>query len=209
MKAVIDTETGGLVAGWNEVLEITILPLDEDYRENTSIPMFHTTVRPDYIDRVELQALVANGRVQRSSTTKDQDFIEAKKLIMEYPTRAQTVAAFCEWHKTYVGKQIAPLAHNWRFDFDFLNHWFMPSHQDGVTIASFFNYQARDTQIVAMSMCDRAKANGAPLPFGGVSLTKLTEKLGIEHSTAHTSLGDARATAAVYRRLMGIDKAAA
>lgn len=204
MKVAIDTETGGLIAGWNEVIEITFLPLDDRYYPLEDIK-FMTQVRPEHPDRVELGALIANKRVARDVANKEAAMAEAMKLIMQYPLRVDTLKAFGEWHAKHVSGQMAPLCHNLHFDMNFLEHWFMPAQSNAVSIKSLFNYQGRDTQRIAMYIQDKAKAAGVSLPFRGVSLPKLTQHFGIEHGDAHTSLGDARATAAVYRKLCRID----
>lgn len=205
-KVVIDTETGGLVPGFHEVIEITIMPLDEKYYPDTNIAEFHTLVRPEYPERVTIDALIANKRVDRHAPDKDAAFAEAMEKIMQYPERKETIKAFGEWYMSnYAGKKLSWLCHNGFFDMSMMEHWFLPTHANGNSFARFFNYQGRDTQRIAMFRMDYAKANGLPTPYPGVSLQKLCEAYGIDHSEAHTSRGDCLSTAAVYRKMLKID----
>ena len=201
----MDTETGGLTPGWHEVLEIAIVPLTDLYQPHPEIPAFHTTVRPEYPERVDLGALIANGRVRKDSPDKAVAMAEAMEKIMEYPTRKETVVAFVKWYNDYAKpEKLGWLCHNGNFDIPFLEHWFLPSHINGLGFRDFLNYQGRDTQRIAMWMQDNAKVRGVRLPLPGVSLTKITSFYGINHTEAHTALGDALATAEVYRRFCGI-----
>lgn len=205
MKVVFDTETGGLTPGWHEVIEIAIIPLDDRYYPDENIPMFHTQVRPEFPERMQLGALIANGRVPKDAEDKEAAMAQAMEKIMQYPERKTTILAFGEWYANYIKEKMAWLAHNGSFDVPMLEHWFMPSHKEGVGFRNFLNYQGRDTQRIAMFLQDRAKANNMPMPFKGVSLTKLAEHFGVAHEHAHTAVGDALATAAVYRKLCKID----
>ena len=209
MRVALDTETSGLTAGYHEILEIAIVPLDDNYFPDPNVPVFHTKVRPEFPERIQLGALIANGRVSKENKDDPNAFEAAKKEMESYPTRRETIGAFLEWYKENVlptgKKQMSPLAHNWHFDSSFLEHWFLPSHKDGISfIGTYFHYQARDTQRIVMYLQDRSIVKKVPTPFPGTSLTKVTGHFEIEHSAAHTAMGDAIATAAVYRRLCDI-----
>jgi len=202
---VCDVETGGLVAGHHEILEIAMVPTDETFHPLLDLA-FKTTVRPDFPDRLDPGALKVNGRLREG-----QPLAEAVQEIMDTHTidRVASIRAFGEWWKDVCyGKQIAPMAQNWAFDFGFLEYsWMNVKHDPKCSFKNFVQHQARDTQRVVMYMLDRAQVLGQPKPFGGsTSLSKVAASLGISNDEAHTAFGDCVMTAAVYRKLVGVDQ---
>jgi len=206
MKVVIDTETGGLQAGINPVLEIAIIPCSDRWLPEPE-KAFHTLVRPtdEMMEHIDRRALIVNGRLNEGAS--DADYAEAIEKIKEYPDRVSTIKAFAAWYASMGGKQLTTLGHNWRFDYEMLEHsWMNVNRKKGASINSFFFYQAHDSQTTAQWMLEHAKVHGTAdsLPFKSVSLAKLTEALGIPHSEKHSAMGDATATALLYRRLLNI-----
>ncbi len=191
MICVIDTETGGLQARYHEAISICILPLKDDFSINTEIPPFKTDIRPTFPDRLQTQALKVNGRTVEE--------------LAQAPVRADTLRAFFEWRKAHLQEnKIAPLAQNWSFDKGFVEAWLDWDNNHPNIISSFFNYQARDLQRVALWFCDRAKLKGQSMPFGGVSLAKLAPALQVVNPAPHTAYGDCVTTALCYQKLVNM-----
>ena len=58
--AAIDLETTGLAPGWNDVLEIAVVPLAPDFTIDRSIPEFSCRVRAEHPDRIDPKAVAVN-----------------------------------------------------------------------------------------------------------------------------------------------------
>ncbi len=159
-------------------------------------------MRPEYFDRIEPEALKVNGKTMEE--------------LQESPERSATVADFVNWFYTAISsyklKVIAPLGHNWGgFDKGFVSAWLDPTFQHvksrGGALGAFFHYHGRDSMVAAQYINDRVvqrMGNNHTIPFRYTSLGKLAETLGIETPAAHTALGDALTTAAVYKKLSQI-----
>lgn len=205
MNVVIDVETTGLAAGWHEVIEMCILPVDDKFFP-MDVPPFHTQVRPEFPERVEIGAMIANHRVQRDAPDKQVALAAALEAMEKYPTRKETIAAFADWHKTVANSEkLAWLCHNGSFDMPFMDHWFMPSHNNGLGFRAFCHYQGRDTQRAVLYLQDRSVAQTGKTIFHKITLSEVAKHFGIPTPNAHTALGDCLTTAAVYRRLIGTE----
>ena len=66
--------------------------------------------------------------------------------------------------------------------------------------AFFFGY--RDTMTVANMLNDIADMHNEPWPFPKVSLKYVCSQLGVENDRPHDAMGDARACAKCYRRMV-------
>ncbi len=192
MIVAADVETGGLQPYYHEAIGICLLPLNPDFSVNEKIPAFETDVKPDFPDRLDPRALKVNGKT--------------KEELEQAPTRAETIAAFIKWHKDYVipsgRKTMDVIAQNWSFDKPMLMAWLDRDNKQPNCISTFFHYQVRDVARIALYLCDRAQRNEMTLPFGGISLGKICQGLGIEIKDAHTARGDCLMTAAAYKKLV-------
>ena len=190
MKCAIDCETTGLVAGYNEIISIAIVPLNDDFSINTDIKPFVTDVRPEMPDHAHPKALEVNGRTLEE--------------LNEAPLRSDTISAFNDWFTEHVApNKIQPLGQNFAgFDKAFIQHWLDPKHEAPKVLDLFFHYQTRDSQFVAMFMYDRAKAQNSPFPFNRVSLTALAKAFDIDPGNSHSAYDDAVTSAKVYKAMV-------
>ena len=124
----IDFETTGTVAGWHEIIQIAVVPLNSQFQSATR-PFYHL-VRPQYPERHDPAAIAING-------------ISAKNL--ESAPTAETLSYMLDdWAEkliTHVGQKFVPLVHNWPFEYGFLTAWLGPEQRD-----HWFHYHARDAQ---------------------------------------------------------------
>lgn len=177
----IDTETTGLRAGYNDLIQIGAIALDSKLQEMGD--PFEVFVKPIYPERIEDQAMKVNG-------------LDADELLLAAPTRYEALKEFKAWQRQF-GKKLFPLAQNWPFDKGFLEA-FIGAHQ----FNSVFHYEFVDTKSTANDLNFKAMAEGKEIPFPSTSLAGLCKALGIENVKAHDAVADARATAEVYRELL-------
>lgn len=188
LLCAIDCETSGLEAGKHDMLQICILPLDNQLEPNKQVMPFTLTLKPKRPENADPGAFRVNKMTLADCVLKGVDPYEAAD-------------AFEEWFfklKLADGKKIAPLAHNWPFDRSFIIDWLGME-----TFAQFFDYHARDTAVVANYLNDRADIAGEKYPFPKVNLAYVSSQLSIVNPDAHTAIGDALTTAKVYKALLG------
>jgi len=184
----IDTETTGLKAGFHDVIEVAIVPLDTNLDIMQEVPPFHMILQPKRPERITAEAMKVNG------FSLDQLMIEGMD-----PWRAADL--FDSWFqrlKLAPGKKISPLGKNWPFDKGFIEDWVGPE-----TFNQCFHYHYRDVGPVALFMNDRAEfQTPGKFPFPKTSLQYVATTLGIETDRAHRALEDAVVTAKVYKKMM-------
>lgn len=193
MICAVDTETGGLLAGFHEVIAVAIVPLTETF-EPAPVEPFVTKVRPEHPDRLSPGALKVNG--------------ESWESLQNAPTRKESIELFFQWFKNTVlnngFKKISPLAQNWAFDKGFLQFWLDPSNTSPEAFDALFDYRSRDTMHTGMFLIDRSKVKRGELLMKYPSLKSLSAKFGVEQVDAHTALGDALTTAACYKAMVNL-----
>jgi DNA polymerase III epsilon subunit-like protein len=190
----IDCETTGLLPYSQEIIELAIVPLTNDFMVNDEIPIFHTTVKPEHPETITDEALSVNGKTREELET--------------FPTRIETVRAFVKWFEENVAKRqlksIVPLGHNFGgFDKPFIQAWLDPATKHGNAFSAFFHYHYHDSMIAAMYVNSRqnVKLPGSKPPFYSTSLANCCKRLQIVNEQEHSAIGDAIASAQVYRKL--------
>ena len=101
--AAIDLETSSLDPARGEVLEIAIVPLNEDFTVSTVVPEFAARIRAKHPERIEQTALDVNKL----------NPAEGKPL-------EEVRGDLALWAEENGITGIVPLAHNLSFDLDFL-----------------------------------------------------------------------------------------
>ena len=182
--AAIDLETTGLDPATNEVLEIAIVPLNPDFTISTDIPEFSCRIRAEHPERIDQKAISVN----KLNPTEGENIADVR-------------AELVQWAMENGITSITPLAHNLKFDMDFMSSAFPE-------FSRIFTHHGRDSMRLALSMNDVFQMQEADLRFGSVSLQALKIALGVEGDVQHNALEDARDTAHVYRKLMSLLRAA-
>ena len=183
----IDVETTGLNPYEHEIVEITFLPLDSNFKARKDVPIFDIRMKPENEEAIDWDAF---------KVTK----IDFYKLMETGLDKYDAAELFIEWFEKLrlaENKRIMPLAHNWQFDSGFIKAWLGPKnfhfHIDG---------RNRDTMCTALALNDRADRKSEPEPFPKVNLSYLCNKLNVPHERAHSALGDCVATAELYKELI-------
>jgi len=185
--AAVDLETTGRRPNYHEIVQIAILPLDENLQAHSQIPVFYMNVRPEHPERAEQKAFFVNG-------------LDLDLLLIHAPSQDRAIDLFCEWFNRLdlpQNRSIIPLAHNWAFESAFLKGWLGPDLMD-----EMFHSHARDSMLLASAINDRAFFLGHKFPFPKLSLIQLCQQLGIVYEHAHDALADCQATAELYKRLL-------
>jgi hypothetical protein len=170
---------------YHEAVDICILPLTDTFDPADHAEPFVAEIKPEFTDRVERDALRANGH------TMDE-------LMARTVTREIAVNMFTDWYSRVIprGQKIEPLAQNWSFDRSFLAATFR-----GLNMNNYIFYRARDSQRVIEFINDRARIHGVQGPFPSSALEKVALQLGIDNPNPHKAMNDCLTCAAVYRTL--------
>lgn len=197
--AAVDIETSGLDHKHNEILEICVLILNNNFQPDLkrSIP-FHIYMKPENLYNIDLEAIrvmkiqpdAIDTRVINTSREKidrclkmGADKYDAADHFVQWFERLR-LPPFC---------RICPIGHNLQFDIPFIKEW--------LGIASYelcFSPHVRDTMTLALAcndICDEP-------PFENVKLSTLCNFFKIEQIAAHTSFDDCIVTAKCYSSLI-------
>ena len=175
--AAIDLETTGLDPLRNEVLEIAIVPLNEDFTVSVVIPEFTARIKAKHPEWIEPTAIDVNRL----------DPTEGKPL-------EDVRIDLAQWAEENGITGIVPLAHNLSFDLDFLKTSFP-------VFSRIVSGHGRDSMRLAITLNDLARMQDGELRFPSVSLRSLKLALDIEGEVQHHALEDAKDAAHVYRKL--------
>lgn len=187
VMAAVDVETSGRRPGHHEIIQVAILPLDNDIRPLAGVRPFYTTVQPLHPERADPRST----RVHK---------INIAELTLHAPDPDRVQDMLLEWWKELdlpVGKWLVPLAHNYPFENSFLKAWL------GVDLyGELFHSHARDAMTYALSLNDRAAFRGEKPPFSHVGLTALCRHFKVHNDHPHDALADCIAEAEVYRAML-------
>ncbi len=189
LLCAVDVETTGLNPEKHDIIEIAVLPLDNDFKpqKQSLVPWFHMTMKPRRPENIDLDALEVN----RSKLVE----------ICNNALDADRVAdLFMEWFEKLnlgIEKRISPLAHNWIFDVTMIRNWIGP-----LSTELIFDGRYRDTMAFALSQNDCAEQRGTLCPYPKVNLKYLASTLKVDSPDAHNALPDCRITAEIYTKMI-------
>ena len=198
MLTVVDTETTGLEAGFNEIVQLAIVPLDSQILPRKDLMPLNLLIRPNYPERWDRKifdkGICSKERKQKIMDTGiDQD--KAKDVLEEWFMRLDIPV-----NKFGNRNKMVALGHNFAFDKSMLSNWL------GVTTFDMlWHYHHRDSMVAALTLNDRAAWKANKVPFPKVNLTYLATTLGIKNDYPHDAYYDCLTTAEVYRRLMSFE----
>lgn len=189
--AAIDYETLGRRAGYHDIVQMAVVPLNSDLRPLAGVRPFYTSIKPLHPERVERAAMAVHG-------------LSLDHLMMHAPERDRVQDLLVEWYENLelpYGKKLIPLAHNWAFEHGFTVAWL------GVDLTETMFYgTARDSMLTAGYINDREATMGNPAPFAMLSLKSMALKFGIVNEKPHDAYHDSITEAEVYRTLVRMDK---
>ena len=178
--AAIDLETSGLDVSKGEILDIAIVPLNQDFTISKDVPEFTARVKAEHPETAEIQALQVN-RLNPN----------------EGERREKVTADIRQWLADNDIESITPVGQNLDFDLRFIAKEFPE-------LSKIIRPHGRDSMRLALAINDIAlRDNGEPR-FEKVSLTALKDALAITGEVQHNAFEDAKDTALVYRKLLGL-----
>jgi DNA polymerase III epsilon subunit-like protein len=180
LRAVIDVETGGLKAGYHEILEMAIVFFNNDFSPIEGLK-FVSYIKPTRAN-VDLKALEVNR-------------IDIDKISPSLtPNLVRT--GFLEWKTSLFGNErIIPLGHNYaQFDQRFLEMFFTKDLYD-----SIFDYHYEDSMVLARALKAKGKLN-----VERTKLDVLAKHFNIINEKPHSAYFDALTCLAVYKNLINL-----
>jgi DNA polymerase III epsilon subunit-like protein len=191
----MDTETTGLTAGHNEMIQFAAVVLDSNFNPRADINPFVIELQPRYPENLDETLRDKPSYIERIHHATIHGIDQDKAVDM-----------FADWYAN-IGIQLnsygnpckaIPLGQNYQFDLGFIKHWL-----GGIrNYEQYFDYHYRDTMCLALGLNDRAALKNERIPFPKVSLQYLSTTLGVVNRAPHTALGDAVCTAEVYKKLV-------
>jgi DNA polymerase III epsilon subunit-like protein len=182
--AAVDIETTGLTPGYNEVVQLCILPLGPNLDPNGH--PFYTNIRPEHPERHCDDA-------KRTHGIGDADLRLA-------PDRTSVEDSLISW-KESLGlpnrRRVIPVCHNALFDIPFLKGWL--GHE---FYHEIFHFLHRDTMQMGLTLNDMAAYKCQKCPFSSVALKSMCTRLGVPLHEHHDALADCVATAKLYREIL-------
>jgi DNA polymerase III epsilon subunit-like protein len=183
----VDVETTGLIAGYHDIWQIAILPLDSNIKPLKDILPFYMDIKVVNPDRIEPKAI----KLPRAEFARRQqgaiESFSCADLLDEWFTRLQLP----------MYKRIVPLAQNWPFDRSFLIEWL------GIKTFEYMFFPVyRDTMAAAAFDSDLADFRSEKVLFTQYNLAFVSTRLEVQNAKAHDALQDCITTAECYRRML-------
>jgi DNA polymerase III epsilon subunit-like protein len=188
----IDTETTGLEPGWNEIVQLAIVPLDSQIKPRKDVLPLNMFIKPEHPERAYKEAMKVNKMTLAELAIKGFDSDKARDLLTEWVDKLDL-----PYTKHGNRKKIIPLGQNYGFDRGFISHWLGLDEYERM-----FHYHYRDTMIASHYLNDRSAFHAEPVPFPKSNLSYLAKTLSIDHSGAHDALADCLMSAEVYRQMI-------
>ena len=181
MYCSIDCETTGLNHRVHEIMQICILPLDQNF-----VPIkgkeFYFQIKPEHPETADPKALEVN----KLDVTKGLSKQKARHLFYQW---------LRDLHKFMSFEKIVPVGQNYQFDLEFIIDWLgFDDYYDN------FNRSYRDTKISAGFLQDTI------MPNMETGLHWLCDHFNIENSDHHDAYNDTLVTALVYEHQVNLIK---
>lgn len=191
LLCAVDVETTGVRPGYNDLIQVAVVPLNADLTPLKTVMPFYMNIKPDYPENIDYKALQVTKLTLAEIMLYGIDKWRAAELFREWFEKLN-LPVTANNHK-----RIAPLWSNGGFDKSFLVEWLgVDDYND------MFYFQERDTQAVALYMNDRFYHHAEPYPFPKVGVGYLSSTFDITNEKAHDALSDCLTTAQIYRRMM-------
>lgn len=193
LLCAVDVETTGLIAGFHDLIQVAVLPLDAEIKPIKTVNPFYLNIRPKFPENINYEASRVNKLRVADLMKNGMDADDAADLFVEWFENLNLPLT------TTSCKKIMPLWSNGSFDKSFLVEWLGQDCYD-----SCFHFHERDTQSLALYINDRHDFFNERVPFGRVGLNNLASYLKIKNDKPHDALQDALTTANVYRELVNM-----
>lgn len=187
LLCAVDVETTGKNPELQDIIEVCILPVDQNFDIHSHFAMFHMRMRPSNPENIDYKAIRVNQADVAQLCLNGLDADKVADLLWEWFQGLELAP----------NKQIWPLAQNWVFDRAFLVKWLGLEMFNNIFAPMF-----RDTFAISQFLNDAAAVRHDPIPFPKASLGALANHFGVEQIQAHTAVSDCMTTAQVYKALL-------
>lgn len=178
----IDTETTGVDPDWNEITQIAMILLDENF--DITEEFFCSYVKPLYPERYSLEVQQLTG------ITLD--------MLEDAPLPAAASISALEWlYDISKNRKVSVVAQNWEFDKDFIRNFFSPP-----IYKKLFDRDIRDTKRIAKFLLDTRDEK----IFNSTSLKEVIKYFNLSNEQEHDAFEDAITTANLYKALVNYEK---
>jgi len=177
---VVDSCTSGPRPGYNDIIELCVMPVTNGFQPDKQFLPFHMYMHPKRPENFDWSHL---GKYDAAYTRKHlKDSLD--------PWYCQEL--FENWY-TKLGlrdrKHIQPLAYNWSKQAAFLQDWFGYDDDNQTFMSDFFDLlHHRDLIDLALYMNDLAWCNQEPYPIQKQNLAYICNKLNIVQRTPQTCM---------------------
>lgn len=187
----IDIETTGLDPLIHEITQIALVPLDSNLNVRKDVLPFYILMRPDNLEVYSTQAQRVTG-ITKEALKDGHDKFKAIDLLEEWIDKLGLPHNVSGYNRC----KIIPLGYNYVFDRSFILKWL--GHEQ---YEEWFHHQFRDPMITANFLNDQAAMHAELAPHPKLTLGAMCGRQGIVHDNKHDALGDAIATAALYKKM--------
>lgn len=198
--AAIDVETTGGLAGFHEVVQIAILPLDSNL-DVIPVTPFNIKIKPSYPERAEKEAMKVNRLDLDELYRTGFDRVAAIDLLHEWIEHTLELG-YNKWGTKSC--RLRPVGHNYAgFDQAMVKAWL----DIGTDYHEIFYPHCEDTMIEGNSTNLKLAMRGREKHFEKVGLNAMCKKMGVpyEPNKHHDALYDAHLTAQLFKKLMTTD----
>lgn len=195
IACAVDVEATGDEAGYHEVCQIAILPLDSNLSVRKDINPFYINIKPDNPERADRDAMRVNGLSLNELGTKGIDSIAAIDLFRKWYEKHVPLDKSGNYQTKIrvVGYNVAA------YDKGMIDKWLL---KGGLRFYDFFHYHIADAMVIADYINTRYAIRGYDIPFKKLSQSWVARHLGIEVLNAHDALADCTVVAQIYKQLL-------
>ena len=202
MLAVVDVETTGLQPRYHDIIDICVLPLNKHLEPLKEIMPFNMTLAPKRPENFDPSAFKIRKYDDRQ--LQGEGVVKAQTVVYNAVNNGydayDAADRFVEWFES-IGlagfKRLMPIAHNWIFDYQFMEDWLTRE-----TMEYCFDPRYRDVMSLSLFENDVAEWRGNPFPYAKNNLPYLCTTLNVDRGSAHNALDDCIATARVMKRMI-------
>jgi DNA polymerase III epsilon subunit-like protein len=187
----IDTETTDIDFAKAHIVEICILPLNDDYSPDKNIKPLNILINPG-------AAELERGNIALSFNKIGKDDILKNGL-----PETEFLGYLKGWMAANGIDIIEPLAHNWVYDRAVLRNLLGFDE-----VEKLIYRRAKDSHTAAVFVNDLFASKGVPKPFKQTRLSEMVKYFGMreENTNFHRAYDDCIASAFVYQCLLGMIK---